>query len=997
VTATFVRFPAVDDEDPGALARLQAEVGAVLDLVTSLGGDVLQCTGGDKGLMLYAVFGTPVAHPDDALRAVTAMGRVGGVVDGSVEIGVATGLAFVGTMGGRSRQFISAIGDTVNLAARMMSTAGPGGIVVEANTLAAAGPASLDHEPPALVAVKGKADPIEASRVRGVRSAGPPIESSGATSLVGRTDELARIEAKVDRLVAEDGGGGAVLLVGDAGVGTSAVAREAVRRARLRGIDTWSATVDRFGLGEPFGPFVGLVRKRLGVDADADADVAADVAAVVESVRRNHPDQEAFAPLVASVLGLDTAESDATAALSPADRADVTVHLVAEIVIRGADPLVVRLDDIHHSDEATLRLLAEIEPRLAGSRVLLITTGRVEGLGDAVHVDVIGGVPGERITVGPLAPSDVATFVVDTWQRMGAGALPAPYLEQLVDRAGGNPAIATTLTGFVRREWIPGRPLPDLPLPDELLPMVVSRLDPLDDDLQRTALHCALIGRPTTSVETAAITGRSAADVDDDLSRLVDLGIARQVSGSGERAVVLQSSAMAEALLQRTTHGDRAPLHERIALALIDADGSPREIAGHLEHCDRPELLRVWSEVARDEAMEVWALREARRWGVAAVELADEDHRGSALLQLARVEVFLGELAAAEARLTSGWQWPSIDGRRHSLLGKIAFETGRLEEAVDLLERAEAMGESGAEVTWPLTMALTDLGRFAEARGRAERQLASSTDPHSRMDAAANLGAAAAQQGDFDAAAVALIDARRLAESLDDRMRLVHVIGDLAGVTFESGRAAESIALLDEATTLAHRLGARRTVAMMLGNTAFVRLAAGDTAGAARSAAAAVRAAASIDNISMATDFLEPAILGFEVEGDATHAVDWWQRHARLASAVGKPHDAAISWLRAAALLADAGDESDARACVRRAEELAGDEGVLDIADHFERVADALAGTRRPPLEVSGVSAAVDLPALDASMPEVDVEAVDLLLVDLTARAMRSPSAVAAS
>ena len=86
-------------------AELEAFVVTATDLVTRMGGDVLQCTGGDKGILLIAAFGVPVAHPDDAGRAVHAVERLRGATDVPFAAGVSTGLAFTAAFGGETRRF----------------------------------------------------------------------------------------------------------------------------------------------------------------------------------------------------------------------------------------------------------------------------------------------------------------------------------------------------------------------------------------------------------------------------------------------------------------------------------------------------------------------------------------------------------------------------------------------------------------------------------------------------------------------------------------------------------------------------------------------------------------------------------------------------------------------------------------------------------------------------------------------------------------------------
>ena len=131
VTTVFVSLPP-------QLADLGSFLAAATDLIDEFGGDVLQCSGGDKGVVLFAVFGTPIAHSDDAARAVPhAVEQLRGLTGVDFAAGIASGLTFTATFGGRSRAFISALGNPTNLAARLMGAAPNGATLVDERTASA--------------------------------------------------------------------------------------------------------------------------------------------------------------------------------------------------------------------------------------------------------------------------------------------------------------------------------------------------------------------------------------------------------------------------------------------------------------------------------------------------------------------------------------------------------------------------------------------------------------------------------------------------------------------------------------------------------------------------------------------------------------------------------------------------------------------------------------------------------------------------------------------
>ena len=959
VTTLFLALPETDDRDAGALRELSRFVAYAADTLTGAGGDILQCTGGDKGIVLFAVFGAPVAHPDDAARVVHAIERLRRNTGVSFAAGVATGLAFAATFGGRSRRFVSALGDTTNRAARLMAAAAPGSTLIDESTRDAVDSRVRVGEIQPLT-VKNRREAVMVAVVAGIERPQGAFETDGDTPLVGRADELAAAERLFDRAAAA---GSALHLVGEAGCGKSRLAAEIARRADVRGLAVRAGRFEAFGTGQPLGPLAAVVRDRPGCSPITSAD---DLAAAIDEVR---PGDRSLLPLVGPLVGAPAPETAATAQLSDEERSELGRKLICDLLCACSTPTLLLLEDLHWADEPSLRLLADLVPRLAETPVLLVTTRRPG--------DLALDPPG--VEVGDMTPDQLASIVRDTWGRLGGAELPQEYVDGLVARASGSPLFAQTVTEVVRRGYRPGVPLPQPPMPDALLPFVTARLDALGDSAQSTALRAAVLGRPTSSLELATVFECDVSEVAEDVSLLAEAGIA-QSAGGRESLMRLRHPAVANALLARASHADRAPLHERVCRYLVGAGAPASEVARQLEHCDLPDLERHWYRAARLEAVARWALEDARHWGELALRAAAADVASADALALAELEQQLGEHARAAARL-EGLEGPDVE----RLLGRIAFETGHPATAVDHLERAERGGARGPAVSWPLTMALCELGRFEDARQRAEVQLAAAQgDPQMRLDALANLGVVEFREGDMIRASHVLEEAQEIAAELGDVLRLAHVTGDLAGARFQTGRLAEAVSLLDDAAALAERLGARRLVTMVLGNVTHLRLAGGDLDGAARAAVASADAALAIGDVAIALDRLQVPAVVAELDADFGRAAHWWRDHASLEERLGRPHDAAVSWLRCATTLAAGGHLGEARLAVERAAVVAGGAEIPEIADYRIRAEEAIAGRYQPPPEAE--TAAIELPLLDADLPVVTPEVVDELFARIGRR-----------
>ena len=134
--ALFLRFSGIEyDRDPHAGSQLNEYICSVQKLVNNSGGSLLEITSGDKGSYLYISFGACVSHEDDTRRAVAVATQLRSMKNGlgesaQIQIGLARGTMRCGAYGSHTRRSFGALGDDVNLAARLMSQAAPGEILV---------------------------------------------------------------------------------------------------------------------------------------------------------------------------------------------------------------------------------------------------------------------------------------------------------------------------------------------------------------------------------------------------------------------------------------------------------------------------------------------------------------------------------------------------------------------------------------------------------------------------------------------------------------------------------------------------------------------------------------------------------------------------------------------------------------------------------------------------------------------------------------------------
>jgi class 3 adenylate cyclase/tetratricopeptide (TPR) repeat protein len=319
-----------ESTDPEAVRTLLARYFEQMEAIVERHGGTVEKFIGDA---VMAVFGIPVAHEDDALRACRAAVEMCEAfpqlaVEGC--IGVATGEVVTGT------EERLATGDAVNVAARLQQAAQPGEAIVAEETLALVG-GGVDVEELEPLALKGKAEPVPAFLLRAVHDA---VERRPEARFVGRERELAAIHAAWERALAERRCE-LVTIVGEAGVGKSRLVAESLASLEPRVVQGRCLP---YGEGITYWPVVEIVKQLGALPSDSVA---------AEAIR--------------SLLG------ETEVATSAEDIAWAFRKLLEEQA-----PLVVVFDDIHWGEETFLDLLEHLALLSSGAPIFLLAMARPE-------------------------------------------------------------------------------------------------------------------------------------------------------------------------------------------------------------------------------------------------------------------------------------------------------------------------------------------------------------------------------------------------------------------------------------------------------------------------------------------------------------------------------------------------------------------------------------------------------------------------------------------
>jgi class 3 adenylate cyclase len=499
VTAAFVGFPDVSDDDPEAASGLQAYVAAAGQVIHQYGGLLSQVDTGDKGSVLMLLFGTPVAHEDDEERAVRCCLELLRLPGGPFRAGVTTGSVFCGEIGSELRRYYTVMGDSVNLASRLLQAAQPGQLLLDGATFERVQVRAVGERLRPFT-VKGKAGPVSAWAVRAARER-PGLqlpEPLPVGPLVGRDVELRTIQTVARRALA--GRGQVLSLSGEAGIGKSRLVAEAVAAGERLGFAVHGGACYSYGTTTGYLVWRPIVRGLLAVDSVLPSDEQR--AQVASRMAAYGADWSERAPLLAPVLGLVTPESNLTRSLDPHTRSELLRSLLLDLVRRqaAAGPLLLVLEDCHWIDRPSMALLEFLARNTADLTVLMVVAARREGSGPMAVAQLGSLAHCTEVHLRDLSAAETEALAAE---RLGASfgegvEPPARVVRGIAERSGGNPFHLEELVAFLHARGIDLsdlRQFADLELPDSLHRLVQARLDQLSEGEQAAVKVASVIGR----------------------------------------------------------------------------------------------------------------------------------------------------------------------------------------------------------------------------------------------------------------------------------------------------------------------------------------------------------------------------------------------------------------------------------------------------------------------------------------------------------------------
>jgi DNA-binding NarL/FixJ family response regulator/tetratricopeptide (TPR) repeat protein len=610
------------------------------------------------------------------------------------------------------------------------------------------------------------------------------------TRLVGRADELARVDAALDDL--EAGAGAFVLVTGEPGIGKTAVLAALAGRAAGRDLRVLRGSAAEFERELPFAPLV-----------DALDDHLADL----DEQRLRRMGVERIDELAAIFPSLERAGG--TAELSGGDRH--RVHRAVRELLDGlaaARPLVLVLDDLHWSDPATVEVLAALARRPPAGRVLLVGAHRPTGVLDPL-LGALAASPERwvRLALAPLPEAEAGAL-------LDARVAPATR-DAILRQAGGNPFYVQQLARVAGGD-----------VPATVMAAVARELDGLAEDTRLLLRGAAAAGEPfdlRLAVVAAGLDEAAARAAADEATRT---GLVHEADGPSRLS--FRHPIVRRAVYESAGSGWRLGAHDRLRRELERMSADVTLVAHHVERAAPlgDEAAVAVLEAAADRVL-ARAPASAAHWYAAALRVLPEgagrrrsellEARGQALLLAGRLEeardVLLeagGTSVDAVLRLAVVERWIGLD----------AEVVERLERALARLAADDHAGR--ANLLLQLALQHADHFRHEEARAAAEQALAAGEAAGDALVLAAVRAQTAETLTvtDVPAATAAYEDAAATIAAHEDRdlARWMHTLWNLGWAATHLERDGEALAHFERGRRVARAVGAQGLYTDFLAN-----------------------------------------------------------------------------------------------------------------------------------------------------------------------------------
>ena len=683
----FVKFSGIDyDQDEMAGQKLDQFIQSVQGILARYEGYLCNLTIGDKGSNLYIIFGAPIAHEDSIDRALAAALRIKseihelGFIE-EIQVGLTHGPVWAGAHGGQTARTYSAMGAEVNLAARLMSHAKPGQILVSPHVAELASNYSFLQLAP--IEFKGIEKPMSPLLLTGRLKT--QIEAAPKSIILGREQERKILSQKLLDVRNSTEAPGTVIIEGEAGIGKSRLLSFFSEQALGNGIRVLSGQADPVEMTTQYFAAKSILEALLEI---SELDDQQSIQNKVLSALRNDEFLMNRAPLLNDILPVRWQDNDLTSQMKGEARATSTREVLLRILQNTltqknkAVHSVILFDDAQWLDAATWTLIGYINRELASVLLVIATRPITKDETSTQTVDefnrIISNPNTQRFQLANLSPKDTTELVS---RKLGVKHIPESVLEFIQARAQGNPFFSEEIAYALRDSRIiniqndmalvehTAEELAKIDFPETVQGVITRRVDRLPAPHQLTLKVASVIGRifilnMLANVHPAKIDKSTLTEY---LQNLTQLGITDLESPDPELSYLFKHVIFQEVVYSLLTFSQRKQLHCAIAAwyeknYANDLTPHYSRLAHHWLKGEVNDKAIYYLEKAAEQSLKHYLNEDVIRFIDIALELdkAGQGNQSAAkILQRARWErilgtacIRLGKLKEAEAHLS---------------------------------------------------------------------------------------------------------------------------------------------------------------------------------------------------------------------------------------------------------------------------------------------------------------------------------------------------------
>jgi len=802
------------------------------------------------GDAILAFFGAPITHEDDPQRAVLAGLEIQDGIKSYAEkirlkhglefglrVGINTGLVVVGEIGSDLRMEYTAIGDAINLAARMEQTAQVGTIQISDETYKLVAP-FFDVDSLGEVEVKGKSAPIKTFRVLGAKSTPGHLRGlEGLSSpLVGRDAQLALLNDRMKDLV--QGTGSVVAVMGEAGLGKSTLIAE-LKKSHEDSNPQWlRGDALSYARSISYFPWRQIIRQSVDArDDDSPAEVRHKLSYVCECCTLPGGD----IPFLEAMLAV---ESEASLQIVMGYQGDALIQRMVEAT-RGflcglavEKPLVIVFDDLHWADEASLNLLLSLADLTETQPILFICMSRPDKIvpsWDAINkIQQKVGAKFSSIALEPLRAEQTDVMLSNL---LGIKDLPKNVRDMIVERADGNPFFIEELirslieTKQIVREsshWKAMSETANVSLPNTLRGVLSARIDRLPELSRHVLQDASVIGRTFDLQILKRLTDLNGG-LDSHIQYLKEATLIEPARDEYIFRHVLIQEAAYDSILIKT----RAELHRQIGEALEELHAERIEefaplLAYHFYTSQDVRSLK-YDILAGEKSARLYANAEAATHFSRALEVVKRTHAESEQVtklysQLGSVLELSGRFEQALATYDDMKSFGLDSGIRsvemkalmakatiYSIFSQLHDSAKSEQMLIEALGVSREIGDrvTQAKLNWNLMITFLFSKRLDQALEYGEVALALARESDDREQLAFVLNDLCRLytcRGEFEKAHAVIHEARGLWRSLDHQVMLADSFGSEAEAYFNAGKYPQSLECSEQGLQICEKI-----------------------------------------------------------------------------------------------------------------------------------------------------------------------------------------------